>query len=147
VRARFTGLAVRLERGVKVLSVVVLVLMISGVIAGLGSEVFDILGEIILAVLLFNLISMALGYVGPRAFGVGERESIASAFEIGLHNASLAITIGMSPTLLGNTQMAMPSVTYGFVMFFTAALFGAVVSRRVSSTGPAPARRGTPAGV
>ncbi|MFI6163662.1 bile acid:Na+ symporter, BASS family [Micromonospora haikouensis] len=131
IRARFTDAALRLERAVKVLSVVVLILMISSVIAGLGSEVFDILGEIILAVVAFNLISMGLGYFGPRLLRVGERESIASAFEIGLHNASLAITIGMSPTLLDNSTMAMPSVTYGFVMFFTAAVFGVVVSRRV----------------
>jgi hypothetical protein len=49
----------------------------------------------------------------PRLLRVGERQSVASAFEIGLHNASLAITIPMSPTLLNSTVMAMPSVTYG----------------------------------
>ncbi|MFY1651418.1 bile acid:sodium symporter family protein [Solwaraspora sp. WMMB762] len=137
VRRRFTGLAIRLERAVKVLSVLVLLMMIASVIAGLGEEVFDVLGEIILAVVLFNLLSMTIGYFGPRLFRVGERESIASAFEIGLHNASLSITIAMTPTLLGNTEMAMPSVTYGFVMFFTAAVFGFIVARRV------PAARAT----
>ncbi|MFI9526283.1 bile acid:sodium symporter family protein [Micromonospora rosaria] len=147
VRARFTATAIRLERAVKVLSVVVLIMMISSVIAGLGGEVFDILGEIILAVVAFNLISMAIGYYGPRVLRIGERESIASAFEIGLHNASLAITIGMSPTLLNNTTMAMPSVTYGFVMFFTAALFGFVVSRRVPATTATPHRTPTSSGV
>jgi BASS family bile acid:Na+ symporter len=48
----------------------------------------------------FNLISMAIGYFGPRLLRVGERQSVASAFEIGLHNVSLAITIAISPTLL-----------------------------------------------
>lgn len=131
IRARFTATALRLQRAVKVLSVVVLLMMISSVIAGLGSEVFEILGEIIAAVVAFNLLSMLIGYFGPRLFRIGERESIASAFEIGLHNASLAITIGMSPLLLNSTTMAMPSVTYGFVMFFTAAIFGFIVARRV----------------
>ncbi len=131
IRARWTATAKRLERAVKVLSVVVLLMMISSVIAGLGAEVFDILGEIIAVVVIFNLLSMLIGYFGPRMFRVGERESIASAFEIGLHNASLAITIGMSPLLLNSTTMAMPSVTYGFVMFFTAAVFGFIVARRV----------------
>lgn len=147
VRARFTAFAVRMQSAVKVLSVVVLVLMIVGVIAGLGSEVIDILGEIILAVVAFNLLSMAVGYYVPRLFRVGERASIASAFEIGLHNATLSITIGMSPTLLNNTEMAMPSVTYGFVMFFTAAIFGLVVARRVQTPTATPDREVTTAGV
>ncbi|MFI1194838.1 bile acid:sodium symporter family protein [Micromonospora sp. NPDC020750] len=147
IRAKFTAAAQRLERTVKILSVVALIVMISGVIAGIGAEVFDILGEIILVVLAFNLISMAIGYFGPRLLKVGERESIASAFEIGLHNASLAITIGMSPTLLDNSTMAMPSVTYGFVMFFTAAVFGIIVSRRVRSTTPTGGLSATPSRV
>lgn len=147
VRARFTAFAVRMQSTVKVLSVVVLVGMIVSVIAGLGSEVMDIFGEIILAVVVFNLLSMAVGYFVPRLFRVGERASIASAFEIGLHNATLSITIGMSPTLLNNTEMAMPSVTYGFVMFFTAAIFGLVVARRVQAPSATPDREVTPAGV
>lgn len=134
VRARFSAFAVRMERPTKILSVVVLVMLIISVIAGLGADVFAVLGEIIAVVVAFNLLSMAIGYYGPRLLRAGRRESIASAFEIGLHNATLSITIAMSPTLLGNAEMAMPSVTYGFVMFITAALFGLVISRRV----PAP---------
>lgn len=147
VRARFTDFAARMERPVKILSVVVLVFMIVGVISGLGSDVFAILGEIILVVVAFNLLSMAVGYAGPRLLRVGERESISSAFEIGLHNATLSITIAMSPTLLGNTEMAMPSVTYGFVMFFTAAAFGFVVARRVSARTATTDRVETPSRV
>jgi bile acid:Na+ symporter, BASS family len=134
VRARFTALAMRMERPVKILSVVVLVVMIASVISGLGSEVFTVLGEIIVVVVAFNLLSMTVGYFGPRLLRAGERESISSAFEIGLHNATLSITIAMSPTLLNNTEMAMPSVTYGFVMFFTAVVFGLIVARRVPAT-------------
>lgn len=129
------------------MSVVVLVAMVSSVISGLGAEVFNILGEIILAVVAFNLFSMSIGYFAPRLLRVGERESISSAFEIGLHNATLSITIAMSPTLLNNTEMAMPSVTYGFVMFFTAAIFGLIVSRRVPATTPPIDRVATPSRV
>jgi BASS family bile acid:Na+ symporter len=147
VRSRFTAFADRMQRPVKILSVVVLVMMIVSVIAGLGSEVVDILGEIIVAVVAFNLLSMTVGYFVPRLCHVGERASIASAFEIGLHNATLSITIGMSPSLLGNTEMAMPSVTYGFVMFFTAAAFGLVVSRRLPAAAPPVEKQAAPAGV
>ncbi|MEV6524634.1 bile acid:sodium symporter family protein [Longispora sp. NPDC051575] len=131
IRARFTGFATRMERPVKILSVVVLLLLIGSVISGLGKEIIDTLPQIIVVVVAFNLFSMLIGYFGPRLLRVGERESIASAFEIGLHNASLTIAIAMSPALLDNPKMAIPSVTYGFVMFFTAAIFGLLVSRRV----------------
>ncbi|MFJ6676794.1 bile acid:sodium symporter family protein [Actinosynnema sp. NPDC091369] len=141
LRARF---AIRMERPVKVLSVVVLAVMIGSVISGLGEEVFEILGDIILVVVLFNLSGMAIGYFGPRLLKVGPRESIASAFEIGLHNAPLSIAIAMSPTLLDSTEMAMPSVTYGFVMFFTALVFGLVVARRAPA--PTADRAVTPSG-
>ncbi|GIG59219.1 transporter [Longispora fulva] len=144
VRARFTGFAARMERTVKILSVVVLLLLIASVIAGMGKDILNALGEIVLAVVAFNLISMALGYFGPRLLRVGERESVSSAFEIGLHNASLTIAIAMSPTLLNSPKMAIPSVTYGFVMFFTAAVFGLLVARRARAASPAPGRMVAP---
>ena len=49
--------------------------------------------------------------------------------EIGIHNATLAIAIASSPTLLGNMTMAVPAAIYSFVMFFTAAAFAYVVQR------------------
>jgi bile acid:Na+ symporter, BASS family len=144
LRARFTDFALRMERPVKILSVAVLLLMIISVISGVGAEVIGILGEIIVVVVAFNLFGMAIGYFGPRLLKVGPRESISSAFEIGLHNATLSIAIGMSPTLLNNTEMAMPSVTYGFVMFITAIVFGLIVSRRVRVTAPTANRTAPP---
>ncbi|WBB81661.1 bile acid:sodium symporter family protein [Micromonospora sp. WMMD882] len=129
VRARFTAFAARMERPVKILSAVVLAVMIVGALSGIKDDVLATLGEIIVIVLLFNLVSLAIGYLAPRLLRVGHRESVASSFEIGLHNAPLAITIGMSPALLDNSTMAMPSVVYGTVMFFTAAGFGLVAAR------------------
>lgn len=131
IRARFTNFAIRMERVVKILSVLVLVVMITGALSGIKDEVAATIGEIIVVVLIFNVISLAIGYVAPRMLRVGHRESVASSFEIGLHNATLAITIGMSPVLLNSSQMAMPSVVYGTVMFFTAAIFGVFAARRV----------------
>ncbi|WP_326557670.1 bile acid:sodium symporter family protein [Micromonospora sp. NBC_01796] len=131
VRARFTDFALRMERTVKILSVVVLVVMITGALTGIKDDIAATIGEVIVIVLVFNLVSLAIGYAAPRTLRVARRESVASSFEIGLHNATLAITIGMSPALLDNTRMAMPSVIYGTVMFFTAAAFGLVAARRV----------------
>lgn len=139
LRRRFPTFALRMERPVKVVSVLVLAVIIVGAVAGIRDDVLTTLGEIIVIVALFNLISLAVGYLAPRLLRAGHRDSVASSFEIGLHNATLAITIGMSPTLLDNATMAMPSVVYGSLMFFTAAAFGVLVSRR-------PAGASTPTG-
>jgi BASS family bile acid:Na+ symporter len=130
VRARFPQLADRLGRPVKILSVVVLVAVIAGAVLKERDNIADYFVAVGIAVLIFNVASLAIGYGAPRLAGVGRRESIAAGMEIGIHNSTLAITIALSPALLNNTEMAIPAAVYGIVMFFTAAVFGYLVTRR-----------------
>ncbi|MBM2620742.1 bile acid:sodium symporter family protein [Actinoplanes sp. LDG1-06] len=130
VRARFPSVAERLARPVKIVSVVVLVAVVAGTILKERENVADYFVAVGLAVLLFNVVSLAIGYGAPRLAGVGRRESIAVGMEIGIHNSTLAITIAVSPVLLNSTEMAVPAAVYGIVMFFTAAAFGYLVTRR-----------------
>jgi BASS family bile acid:Na+ symporter len=129
VRARFPDLADRLAKPVKILSVIVLVAVIAGTVIKERENVADYFVAVGVAVLLFNIVSLAIGYGAPRLAGVGKRESIAAGMEIGIHNSTLAITIAVSPTLLNSTEMAIPAAVYGIVMFFTAAAFGLLVTR------------------
>ena len=80
---------------------------------------------------MFNLLSLAIGY-GAAAAGrhAASRESIAAGLEIGIHNSTLAITIAISPALLDSTEIAVPAAVYGIIMFFTAAAFGWLITRR-----------------
>jgi BASS family bile acid:Na+ symporter len=130
VRARFPQLADRLGRPVKILSVVVLVAVIAGAVLKERENIADYFVSVGIAVLIFNVASLAIGYGAPRLAGVGRRESIAAGMEIGIHNSTLAITIALSPALLNSTEMAVPAAVYGIVMFFTAAAFGYLVTRR-----------------
>ncbi|MEH0973726.1 bile acid:sodium symporter family protein [Micromonospora sp. CPCC 205546] len=139
VRSRRPAFAARMQKSVKILSVVVLVVVIIGAVLGVKDELAATIGAVGLVALLFNLLSLAIGYAAPRLLRVGHRDSVASSFEIGVHNATLAITIALSPALLDNTDIAMPPAIYGILMFFTAAAFGVVAARRGSaSTGPTP---------
>jgi BASS family bile acid:Na+ symporter len=130
VRSRAPGLAERLNRPVRILSVVVLVAVIVGAVIKDRANIADYFVSIGLAVLVFNLISLAVGYGVPRLAGVDHRAAIATGFEIGIHNSTLAIAIALSPALLNSTRMAVPAAVYGIVMFFTAAAFGYLVTRR-----------------
>ncbi len=57
-------------------------------------------------------------------------QAIAIALEVGIHNAALAITIALSPQLLGNPTMGIPPMIYGLTMVVTALGFGLLVNRR-----------------
>ncbi|SNT48959.1 bile acid:Na+ symporter, BASS family [Asanoa hainanensis] len=138
IRSRFTRFADRLAKPVKIVSAVVLVAVITGAILNERANLADYFLAVGAVVLVFNLISLAIGYGAPRLAGMGKPESIAAGMEIGIHNSTLAIAIAVSPALLDNTRIAIPAAVYGIVMFFTAAGFGYLVTRR-----KAPADEGT----
>ncbi|MEV0724329.1 bile acid:sodium symporter family protein [Micromonospora purpureochromogenes] len=129
IRARVPRVAERLNRPVRTLSIVVLVAVIAGAVLGERENIADYFVSVGLAVLAFNLLSLAIGYGLPRLAGVDRSAATAAGFEIGIHNSTLAITIALNPALLNSAQMAIPGAVYGIVMFFTAAAFGYLVTR------------------
>ena len=58
-------------------------------------NVGDYLADVGLVAALFCAISLVVGYVVPKAFGVVEAQAIASSMEIGVHNATLAIFVAV----------------------------------------------------
>ncbi|HEX6872798.1 MAG TPA: bile acid:sodium symporter family protein [Micromonosporaceae bacterium] len=129
VRARVPGVADRLGRPVKIVSVVVLVAVIAGAVVKEREHILGYFVAVGLAVLAFNLLSLIVGYGAPRLAGVDRAAATATGFEIGIHNSTLAITIALSPALLNSSEMAIPAAVYGIVMFITAAGFGFLVTR------------------
>jgi len=130
MNAYLPALARRLARPVKILSLLFLSLVIAAAIAKERSNIGGFIQQVGLAALVFNVISMAIGYTVPRLLRVDRRQAIATGMEIGIHNSTLAMTVAMSPMLLDNSVMAIPAAVYGIVMFFTAGLFAFLVSRR-----------------
>ena len=127
VRARATAFADRMDRPVRIASAVVLALVIVGTIVAEREKIAGYIADVGLPALLFCLISLTLGFVVPRALGVGRRQAIASAFEIGVHNGTLAITIAIS--VLESTELAVPAAVYSVIMFPAAAVFGWAITR------------------
>ncbi|MEU2941542.1 bile acid:sodium symporter family protein [Nocardiopsis alba] len=128
VRARATAFADRMERPVKIGSVLVLVAVIVGAIAAEWANLPRYIVAVGLMVLIFNLVSLTVGYWAPRMIGTRRPEAVASCMEIGLHNTTLSLTIAV--TVLGSTEIAVPSAVYGVLMFFTAAGAGLLLARR-----------------
>ncbi|MBR8740390.1 bile acid:sodium symporter family protein [Nocardiopsis sp. MG754419] len=128
VRARLTSFAERMEKPVKLGSITVLVAVIVGALAAEWENLPQYIVSVGLMVLIFNVVSLVVGYWAPRVVGTRRPEAIASCMEIGLHNTTLSLTIAV--TVLNSTEIAVPSAVYGVLMFFTAAIAGALLTRR-----------------
>ncbi|PVZ05352.1 bile acid:sodium symporter family protein [Actinomycetospora cinnamomea] len=147
VRRLAPAFADRADRPVRVLSAVVLVLVIAGALLAEREDLGTYLADVGVVTTLFCLASLAAGFLLPRLFRVGYRQSVASAFEIGIHNSTLAIAVAL--TVLGDERLAVPAAVYGVVMFPLAAGVGYVLARRAPAgepTATAPRSGESPAG-
>lgn len=127
VRDRSPEFAARMDKPVRIASALLLVLVVIGAILGERENIADYFVQVGIITSLLCIISLTLGYVIPRLLGLPEGQAIASSFEIGIHNSTLAIA--MAITVLESTEMAVPGAVYGIVMFFIAAAFGFLIVR------------------
>lgn len=128
VKKQWPGFAAKMDKPVKVASALILLVLIISVTIREKHVLAEYAGSLGLPVLLFNVLSMALGYYIPRMLKVDKRQSIAIGMEIGIHNGTLAIYIALG--ILANSTMSVPPALYSLLMFFTAAVFGLLVNRK-----------------
>jgi BASS family bile acid:Na+ symporter len=144
VRSRSPEFAERMDRPVRVASVVVLAGVIVGTIVSERDNLVDYFGEIGPIAVVFCLLSLTVGYVVPRLSGVSHPQSVASGFEIGVHNGTLAITVAIS--VMDSVPLAVPAAVYSVVMFPLAALAGWVMVRGHVDDREGPAVTAEPGG-
>ncbi len=121
VRAKAARFAVAAEPFIRIGSVVVLVTLSILALWWNRAILVDHGASIVGACLLFNVVSMLIGYSLPRLLGLSEAQATAIAMEIGIHNAALAMFVAIQ--VLGKPEYAAPAAIYAFVMAFTAGLF------------------------
>lgn len=137
VKRRWPIFAERADRPMRLFSLFVLVVIIIAAIAKEKDNIASYAMELGGVVLTFNLLSLGVGYVLPSFIKLPQRQSIAIAMEVGIHNSTLAIYIALS--VLQNYAYAMPAAVYSIVMFFTAGVFAVLVNQRKSAGSAAPA--------
>lgn len=134
IRARSEAFARRLDRPVRIAAAVLVVLTVTGILVAEGSTLDDQLADAGLVASIFCCLSLVVGYLVARVMGLTERQSIACSFEVGLHNATLAIYVGAE--VLGDPAIAVPPAVYGLVMFVLATGWGGVLTRRRRAGSP-----------
>ena len=128
VKSRSPAFADRMVKPMKRFSMLVLALLAVIAIAKEWTALTTSFGSIGMAVVLFNLVSLSAGYLVPLLLGLDRSSSIAIAYEIGIHNSTLAIFVAVS--VLGNFQLMLPAAIYSVSMYVLATLFGVVVLGR-----------------
>lgn len=128
--------ASRMDRPVRVASFTILVLVLFGAIATNWDLLTSEFGRLSLITVLFCLLSLSVGFLVPRWFGAPHRQAVATSFEIGIHNATLAIVVAQ--TVLDSVELSLPAAVYGVLMLPLAFAFGTIVRDR-SAVRPGPA--------
>ncbi len=141
LKHRWPPLSERLQRPVKVLSILFLAGVVGATVIKERAMVGTFFQQVGLAALSFNLASLAVGYFVPRLLKLDRRQAIAIGMEIGIHNVILALAIAYSPMMLNNNTMAIPPAVYSLIMYVTATLFAYLVtgSRRAPAVSPSSA--------
>ena len=128
VRRFWPAFAKGMDKPVRIASVVILVVVIAGSVASNWGLLVENFARLSVITIVFCVISLSVGYLVPRLIKVGRRQSIAASFEIGIHNATLAIVIAVS--VLGSDELSLPAAVYGVLMFFIAFGFGFLIRER-----------------
>jgi BASS family bile acid:Na+ symporter len=124
IRHRRSEFAQRLNRPLKVILPLILIVVFFGVVfidRGAESATFSDFINLLPIALLLNISSMFFGWQIAWASRLKRRERFTIAIEVGLQNSALAIFVAGS--LLENRLMALVAVVYGSITFFSTALF------------------------
>ena len=128
VRGLKPGFAQAMDNPVRIASILILTLVILGAAASSLDVLLANFQALAGIVVLFCLFSLGIGFAVPRLLKIERPQAIASAFEVGLHNATLAIVIAQS--VLRSPEMTLPGAVYGVLMFPLAAAFGLLITRK-----------------
>ncbi|MCL6247905.1 bile acid:sodium symporter family protein [Acinetobacter sp. ANC 4945] len=122
IRAKIPNFAKKMEGFIKYFSVIFLIVICAGALIKEGDRIAEYFSSVGLVCALFCAISLSIGYFIPKLFKMNEAESRACAFEIGIHNSSVALTIAIS--VLGSVTIAIPAAVYSVIMIFFAFAVG-----------------------
>jgi bile acid:Na+ symporter, BASS family len=128
LRSRFTAFAARMEKPIRLFSVVLLAALVFAAVAKEWEVLVKYAAIVGGACLVFNVASMGIGYAVPLMVKLPPKQAIAIAMEIGIHNGTLAIFIAIN--VLNNGTMSVPAAIYSLIMFVTAGIFAWWLNRK-----------------
>ena len=117
IRKRNEGFALRMEKPMRTASTVLFVIIFLVIIIANKDNLVQAMKEVGLATLLLNLLTMGLGFLTAKLFGIAGNSQITITIESGIQNGTLAFVI--ATTILNNFEMGLPTGAYSIWMFIT----------------------------
>ena len=130
IRKRLPNFADKLERPLRIILPLLLLVVYSGVIfidQGTASATRADFFGILPYTLLLNAVAMGAGLLIARLLSLSVKNQYTISIEVGLQNSALAIFV--AATLLKSNSMALVPVVYGSFTFFSTLLFGWMVKK------------------
>jgi len=122
IAGRFPKFAVKVAKPVKVLSAAVVVIISVVAIVKEWQTISGGFQQVGMAIIMLNLISLAIGYGGARSLRLGPTETITVTFQVSVHNAIQAIYVALA--VLHEPLVALPAAVYSITMNGLAIAFG-----------------------
>lgn len=132
IRKSMPNMAQSMQKPFKIFSALVLASIALVAIISERDALMDNFWVLGPAVIVFNILSLLVGYFVSRGIGLDEGTSRAISFEIGIHNSTLALYISLS--VLESFEIALPAALYSISMYITAMLFGMWITKRTKVT-------------
>ena len=126
IKSKYPKVSINLDKPVRIMSALFLVFIIAAAVYQERENFVSYFRQVGIVALIFNLIGMTIGYFIPRFFRLRKSQAISIAFEIGIHNGTLAIYVAL--TVIGSSIMSITPAIYSLIMFFTAAAFGYLIN-------------------
>ena len=120
-RASLSYLTKKIEKGAKILSSALFVLVLIGAILAERQNLVEYFAQTGLVVLILNILMMAIAYYWAKLFSTGNSQLKAISIECGLQNGTLAIFVGTS--VFGGGLYIVPAATYSVIMYLTSLIF------------------------
>ena len=117
IRKKNEAFAIRMERPMRIASTVLFIIIFLLVMFANKDLIVQAMKEVGLATLLLNLLTMGLGYLTAKIFGIKGKSQISITIESGIQNGTLAFVI--ATTILNNVEMGLPTGAYSIWMFIT----------------------------
>ena len=117
IRKKNEAFAIRMERPMRIASTVLFIIIFLLVMFANKDLIVQAMKEVGIATLLLNLLTMALGFLTAKIFGIKGKSQISITIESGIQNGTLAFVI--ATTILNNVEMGLPTGAYSIWMFIT----------------------------
>jgi len=128
ILSKWQKAADKTEPLIRLFSVIFLFFIVVAIILKNKAEMLGFFMQTGAATLTLNIFALALGYGIAKFCRLSRKQMISIGYEVGIQNGALALII--AGTVIGNSTMMIPAVTYSLLMFISGFAFYWIVKKK-----------------